>query len=77
MQLLVDAKGQVHCLYTETVDLALFGPLTINRASHVEPDDEGQWWADLSPVTGPKLGPYELRSQALEAEVAWLNTNRL
>lgn len=77
MQLLVDSKGQVHCLYTEAVDLAVFGPLTIARASHVEPDGQGKWWADLSPVRGPKLGPFDLRSQALEAEVAWLNTNRL
>ena len=26
----------------------------------------------LSPVAGPRLGPFDLRSQALGAEVAWL-----
>lgn len=77
MQLIVDPKGQVRCLYTEAIDLTVFGPLTIARASHVEPDDLGRWWADLAPVDGPRLGPFELRSQALEAEVAWLNAYRL
>ena len=30
----------------------------IRRASHVEPDEAGRWWADLSPVGGPRLGPF-------------------
>jgi hypothetical protein len=51
----------------------LLGELCVRRASHVEPDDVGRWWADLAPVDGPKLGPFPLRSQALQAEVAWLN----
>ena len=38
------------------------------RASHVEPDADGRWWADLSPVAGPRLGPFEVRSAALDAE---------
>ena len=28
----------------------------IIRASHVEPDRQGRWLADLSPVAGPVLG---------------------
>lgn len=31
------------------------------------------WWADLSPVNGPLLGPFLSRSSALEAEVEWLH----
>jgi len=77
MQLIVDAKGQVRCLYSEVIDLAAFGPLDIRRASQVEPDADGRWWADLAPVGGPKLGPFDRRSQALDAERTWLEDNRL
>jgi hypothetical protein len=41
----------------------------------VEPDAHGQWWADLSPVRGPTLGPFGIRSRALAAEMAWLEQN--
>jgi hypothetical protein len=77
MELVVDPSGQVRCLYDEAIDLTALGPLQITRASHVEPDDQGNWWADLSPVDGPKLGPFHLRSDALEAEVHWLLVNWL
>ena len=50
MQMVIDTKGQVHCLYSETLDLTALGSLSIRRASHVEADDTGQWWADLAPV---------------------------
>jgi hypothetical protein len=46
--------------------------LHIERASHLDPDAKGQWWADLSPVHGPTLGPFAQRSDALAAEVRWL-----
>ena len=38
-------------------------------------DDAGRWLADLSPVSGPLLGPFCLRSQALAAEQEWLVEN--
>lgn len=72
MVLRIDSCGQVTCLYTEVLDLAALGSLSIRRASHVEPDDSGQWWADLGPVGGPRLGPYLKRSEALAAEQTWL-----
>lgn len=53
------------------------GKGSIRRASHVEPTMEGKWEADLSPVEGPTLGPFETRAEALGAEVAWLNENLL
>lgn len=59
------------------VSLAEQGAVSIERASHVEPDREGLWWADLSPVGGPMLGPYKLRSEALQAELAWINVRHL
>jgi hypothetical protein len=65
MQLLIDPQGKVHCLYGELIDLTQLGVLAIRRASHVEADDQGNWWADLAPVGGPKLGPFTRRSEAL------------
>jgi hypothetical protein len=73
MQLLIDAQGQVRCLYGEMIDLSLLGVAAIRRASHVESDEAGRWWADLAPVGGPKLGSFRLRSEALQAETAWLD----
>jgi hypothetical protein len=77
MQLRIDPKGQVHCLYTEVLDLACLGKLAISRASFVEPDAEGRWWAELAPVGGPRLGPLQRRSEALAAELAWLEEHWL
>ncbi len=64
--------GVVRCIYGEAIDLNALGSPAIARASHVEPDEEGRWWADMSPVGGPLLGPFERRSEALAAEVGWL-----
>lgn len=77
MQLIIASTGDARCIYDETIDLASLGLLDIRRGSHVEPDSDGQWLADLSPVSGPKLGPFSARSQALDAEVAWLEANWL
>jgi hypothetical protein len=72
MVLHIDPCGRVTCLYAETIDMALLGSLSIRRASHVNPDESGQWWADLGPVGGPRLGPHAKRSDALAAEQSWL-----
>jgi hypothetical protein len=77
MMLVVDPRGGVRCLYDEAIDLASLGPLSIDRASNVEPDEHGQWWSDLSPVAGPKLGPFAHRSAALAAERHWLEEHRI
>lgn len=77
MQMIIDAAGSIACLYDEAIDLAAMGRLTITRASHVEPDENGQWLADLGPAGGPVLRPFERRSQALEAEPEWLENHRL
>ena len=73
MDLLIDTRGQGVCVYGEEIDLTAFGHLTIRRASFVEPDEVGRWWVDLSPVSGPRLGPFSLRSEALAAEQSWLS----
>lgn len=53
------------------------GKSTTRRASHVEPNEADQWEADLGPVGGPVLGPFEKRSEALAAETEWLKQHVL
>ncbi|SIO11130.1 hypothetical protein SAMN05444166_2504 [Singulisphaera sp. GP187] len=77
MQLVVTTSGEVRCLYTEVIDLMTLGSPTITRASHVEPDSEGRWHADLRPVNGPVLGPFERRGEALDEEQAWIEAHWL
>lgn len=75
MQLIVDPLGVTRCIYTEAIELDRLGQTQIRRASHVEPDGQGQWWANLAPVHGPMLGPFDRRSAALAAEREWLEIN--
>jgi hypothetical protein len=77
MELVIDRRGDVRCVYGEEIDLALLGQLSIRRASHVEPDSDGRWWADLAPVGGPRLGPFDRRTEALACEARWLNVHWL
>ena len=77
MDMIISPAGEVRCVYDEAIDLHVFGPPLIQRASHVEPDADGRWFADLSPVHGPILGPFEQRTQALSAEREWLDTHWL
>ena len=76
MELVVDAGGSVRYIYDEGIDLREIGTLKITRASHVEPDRDGFWWADMEPVDGPVLGPFRGRSEALKAERGWLRRDR-
>lgn len=77
MQLVIATTGSVRCVYDELLDLSSLGQIRIARGSHVEPDAEGNWSADLGPVSGPRLGPYGKRSEALAAETEWLDRNWL
>ena len=77
MQLVVTPTGHVRCVYTEVLDLTTLGQLSISRGSQVEPNEAGQWLADLAPVGGPCLGPFSFRSQALQAEADWLEQHWL
>lgn len=75
MVLLISPEGEITTIYQEVLDLAALGVMRIERASQVEPDDQGRWWAEV--INGPKLGPFGLRSEALAAEVEWLLKHRL
>ena len=77
MQLVIQPDGTVRCMYSEAIDLDSLGLPAIVRGSHVEPDRNGRWFADLSPVAGPRLGPFDRRNEALTAERDWLNAHWL
>jgi len=77
MQIIIEPDGTARCIYSEAIDLAAIGSPTITRASHVEPDQQGRWLADMLPVGGPVLSGFAHRSEALAAEHAWLETNWL
>ena len=77
MQLVVQSNGSIRCVYDEQLDLQALGSVNIQRGSHVEPTADGQWTADLSPVAGPVLGPFVLRTAALAAERQWLEEHWL
>ena len=68
MDLIIDTRGQVRCIYDEVLDLAALGKVSIKRASYVEPGVGGRRIAMLCPMNGPHLGPYDRRSDALKAE---------
>ena len=77
MTIIVAADGSARTLYAETIDLDTLGALVITRAGSVEADEDGRWTADLGLVSGPTLGPFARRSEALAAEVVWLEAHRL
>jgi hypothetical protein len=77
MELVVSHDGVIRFVYDERLDLSACGTPTIRRASQVEPQDGAGWSADLGPVDGPVLGPYPLRSMAINAEVEWLKSQWL
>lgn len=77
MELVILPSGTTKCIYDEALPLSQLGKLSIKRASHVEPNSVGKWIADLSPIGGPMLGPFEKRTEALAAEVNWLKNNWL
>ena len=77
MILSITPKGDIRGIYTDDFPWLELGKALVQRASHVEPDHLGLWWADLGLSTGPKLGPFAKRADAIAAEVAWLEKHRL
>jgi len=70
----VDLAGRLQFVYDDALSKLMdCGRPEVKRASHVEPDGPRRWVADMSPVNGPKIGPFPLRSQALSAERAYLD----
>jgi len=73
VQLVIKPTGVLISIYDDSFDYGAFGRPQIRRASHVEPDRQGHWSADLSPVDGPILGPFDKRQEAINAELEYLN----
>lgn len=75
------SDGTVNFLYyDELKPLLAIGDVDVARASHVDPEktlDGLKWFANLAPVNGPKLGPYETRTEAITGEIDWLTENYL
>jgi hypothetical protein len=63
-ELVVGVDGGMRCIDDEALDLREIGKLRITRASHVEPDAERYWWAEMAPSGGPVLGPFRTRTEA-------------
>ncbi len=77
MKVKVRPDGTIVHIYTDKVSLSGIGETTIKRASHVEPNKDNKWTADMRPSGGGVLGPFDTRAAALMAEVAWLEENIL
>jgi hypothetical protein len=77
MEITLLVGASVEAIYADdAVELLKgLGKVSIRRASHVEPEEDG-WYADMSPVGGPKLGPFSTRSRAIQSEVQWLQRNK-
>ena len=73
MQIVIRPTGVFISIYNDAFDYGAIGKPQIRRASHVEPDTIGHWFADLSPVDGPTLGPFDKRNEAIDAELEFLN----
>jgi hypothetical protein len=75
----IASDGEIRFIHDDALaPLLELGESSVSRASHVEPTPDGrEWTADLSPVSGPVLGPFSLRADALAAERAWLEANYL
>lgn len=81
MKIYIAPNGDMKAIYSDDLKKALensgWPTDHIERASHVEPDSNGNWVADLSPVKGPRLGPFGTRVEALTAEASWIEDNIL
>lgn len=77
MEIVITPAGAVRAIYGEEIPLESLGPPQIARASAVEPTADGAWVADLAPVSGPVLGPFTRRSDAVAAEIEWLRCHWL
>lgn len=66
-----DVEGKAKTVYNEMLELETLGNVSHVRASHVEPDGAG-WSADMSPIGGPVLTGFSKRSEALKAEIEYI-----
>lgn len=73
MNVLIANDGTLQFVWSdELAALRDLGTAHTRRASHVEPTADSKWTADMGPMGGPVLGPFDLHQQAIQAERAWL-----
>ena len=77
MILSISPQGDIRGIYNDDFPWLELGKALVQRASNVEPDHLGLWWADLFLSNGPKIGPFARRSDAIAAEIRWLETHHL
>ena len=77
MIITIDRVGGIRAIYSDGFNWRALGRPIIQRASQVEPDGLGLWYADLSLSGGPRIGPFVHRADAISAEVDWLEKYRL
>jgi hypothetical protein len=65
--------GTGHALYTEAIDLAAIGALSIQRATNIEFDNSTQYWRVRDP-TGFPLFNSPSRQKCLDWERQYLQT---
>lgn len=74
-QIVINSDGSIEFIYSDELrDLVEEGVSTITRISNVEP--EGTKWV-ATMLDGVRLGPFNLRQQALNAEIEYLNKEML
>ncbi len=74
IQIVIEPNGSIKFVYSDSMsELLQQGEFSIKRASNVEPEYDGTWSADLSPINRPKLKGFALRQNALDAEVLYIN----
>lgn len=78
-QVSIRPNGTVEFIYHDSMlpYMDNFSHRKITRVSHVEPNEDGMWVADMSPVNGPHSPPFTTREEALQWESEWLENNYL
>ena len=77
VKFIIQPNGDIEFIYKDELrPLMKLGRTEIRRASSVEPMGN-KWLVDLSPIGGPKLGPFSKREEALRKEVKWIEKNYL
>jgi len=80
MKIKINTDGTACLLYMEDIPIEELGKVdSIKRLFHVEPTQDNRWTATVGMDT-PEcvvLGPFEKRSDALAAEVEWIEENIL
>lgn len=80
MKIKINTDGTINLLYTEDICVEELGEVdSIRRLFHVEPTQDNKWTATVNIGTSKCviLGPFDKRSEALTAEVAWIEDNIL